>query len=124
MRHWVFSSCAGTKIAAVASRKQVMTPQRIEKMNAAIDRKIVDYLASMDEADRDEPRAVPAQADVAAAIEALKAQKARLQGQAEDLAARGLKQMVMTEPDAKLSGRRMATRSPTTHRRRLMPSTS
>lgn len=92
----------GTKIAAVASRKQVMTPQRIEKMNAAIDRKIVDYLASMDEADREEPRAVPAQADVAAAIEALKAQKARLQGQAEDLAARGLKQMVMTEPDAKL----------------------
>jgi transposase len=92
----------GTKIAAVASRKQVMTPQRIAKMNAAIDRKIVDYLASMDEADRDEPRAVPAQADVAAAIEALKAQKARLQGQAEDLAARGLKQMVMTEPDAKL----------------------
>jgi len=30
----------GTKIAAVASRKQVMTPKRIEKMNAAIDRKI------------------------------------------------------------------------------------
>lgn len=92
----------GTKIAAVASRKQVMTPQRIEKMNAAIDRKIVDYLASMDEADRDEPRAVPAQADVVAAIEALKAQKARLQGQAEELAARGLKQMVLTEPEAKL----------------------
>jgi transposase len=34
----------GTKIAAVASRKQVMTPQRIEKMNAAIDRKIAEYL--------------------------------------------------------------------------------
>ena len=92
----------GTKIAAVASRKQVMTPQRIEKMNAAIDRKIVDYLASMDEADREEPRAVLAQADVAAAIEALKAQKARLQGHAEELAARGLKQMVLTEPEAKL----------------------
>jgi len=45
----------GTKIAAVASRKQVMTPQRIEKMNAAIDRKIAEYLASMDEADREEP---------------------------------------------------------------------
>ena len=92
----------GTKIAAVASRKQVMTQQRIEKMNAAIDRKIVEYLASMDEADREEPGAVPAQADVAAAIEALKAQKARLQGQAEELAARGLKQLVLTEPEAKL----------------------
>jgi hypothetical protein len=92
----------GTKIAAVASRKQVMTPQRIEKMNAAIDRRIADYLASMDEADRQEPGSAGKGADVAAAIEALKAQKERLQGQAQDLAARGLKQMVMTEPEAKL----------------------
>jgi transposase len=92
----------GTKIAAVASRKQVMTPQRIEKMNVAIDRKIAEYLASMDEADREEPGAAGKGADVAAAIEALKAQKERLQGQAQDLAARGLKQKVMTEPEAKL----------------------
>src|ERR1700681_1596794 len=91
----------GTKIAAVASRKQVITPKRIEKMNAAIDRKIADYLASMDEADREEPRAAGAPADVAAAIEALKA-KARLQGQARELAAGGLKQQVVTEPEAKL----------------------
>jgi hypothetical protein len=92
----------GTKIAAVASRKQVMTPKRIEKMNAAIDRKIADYLASMDEADREEPEVAGAPADVAAAIEALKAQKLRLQGQAQELAARGLKQLVVTEPEAKL----------------------
>jgi len=63
----------------VASRKQVMTPKRIAKMNAAIDRKIAEYLASMDEADRGEPKASSAQADVAVAIEALKAQKERLQ---------------------------------------------
>src|SRR5450755_2905069 len=92
----------GTKIAAVASRKQVMTAKRIEKMNEAIDRRIADYLASMDEADRQEPGSAGKPADVAAAIEVLKAQKQRLQGQAEDLAARGLKQMVMTEPEAKL----------------------
>jgi transposase len=92
----------GTKIAAVASRKQVMTPQRIEKMNAAIDRKIAEYLASMDEADREEPGSAGKGADVAAAIEALKAQKERLQGQAQDLAARGLKQLIMTEREAKL----------------------
>ena len=92
----------GTKIAAVASRKQVMTPQGIEKMNAAIDRKIAEYLASMDEADRQEPGSAGKGADVAAAIEALKAQKERLQGQAQDLAARGLKQLVMTEREAKL----------------------
>ena len=92
----------GTKIAAVASRKQVMTPKRIEQMNAAIDRKIADYLASMDEADREEPAAAGKPADVAAAIEVLKAQKERLQAQAQDMAARGLKQKVMTEPEAKL----------------------
>jgi transposase len=92
----------GTKIAAVASRKQVITPKRIEKMNAAIDRKIADYLASMDAADREEPRTAGAPADVAAAIEVLKAQKLRLQGQAQELAAGGLKQLVVSEPEAKL----------------------
>jgi transposase len=92
----------GTKVAAVASRKQVITPKRIEKINAAIDRKIADYLASMDEADREEPRAACVAADVAAAIEALKAQKLRLQGQAQELAAGGLKQLVVSEPEAKL----------------------
>src|SRR6266853_1331059 len=92
----------GTKIAAVASRKQVITPKRIEKMNAAIDRKIADYLAAMDAADREEPRTAGAPADVAAAIEARKAQKLRLQGQAQELAAGGLKQLVVSEPEAKL----------------------
>lgn len=92
----------GTKIAAVASRKQVMTPQRIAKMNEAIDRRIADYLASMDETDREEAGSAGKPGDVTAAIEALKVQKQRLQGQAQDLAARGLKQMVMTEPEAKL----------------------
>ena len=92
----------GTKIAAVASRKRVITPAKIAKMNAAIDRKIADYLASMDEADREEPRAAIEPADVAAAIEALKAQKERLQGQAQELAACGLKQLVATEREAKL----------------------
>src|ERR1700721_4281280 len=55
----------GTKIAAVASRKRVITPAKIAKMNAAIERKIAEYLASMDEADREEPRADSAQAEVA-----------------------------------------------------------
>jgi transposase len=92
----------GTKIAAVASRKQVLTPKRIAKMDAAINRKITDYLAAMDEADRQEPANEPAAVDVAAAVEVLKAQRARLQSQARELAVRGLKQLVVTEPEAKL----------------------
>ena len=92
----------GTKIAAVASRKRVITPKKIEQMNTAIDRKIGEYLASMDEADRENPAAEIARADVAAAIEALKAQKLQLQCQAEKLSAGGLKQLVETEPEARL----------------------
>lgn len=92
----------GTKIAAVASRKAVLTPKRIAKESEAIDRKIAEYLAAMDEADRQEPREELAAADVTAAIAALKAQQADLQGQARALAARGLKQLVVTEPEAKL----------------------
>ncbi len=92
----------GAKIAAVASRKRVITPQRIEKMNAAIERKIAEYLAAMDAADREEPTAAAAGADVATAIAALKARQAQLQEQARELADRGLKQLVETEPEAKL----------------------
>jgi transposase len=92
----------GTKIAAVASRKKVMTPKRIAKMNEAIDRKIAEYLAAMDAADRQEPAEGAASADVAAAIAALKEQRVKLQSQAQDLARQGLKQLVTSEPEAKL----------------------
>lgn len=92
----------GTKVAAVASRKQVMTPQRIAKIDAAIERKIAEYLAAMDEADRQEEAPEMTPVDVAAAVAALKAQREALQRQAEELSRQGLKQKVMTEPDAKL----------------------
>ncbi len=92
----------GTKIAAVASRKKVITPKRIAKMNEAIDRKIAEYLAAMDEADRQEPTAAAVGADVAAAVAALKAQRATLQSQARELTQRGLTQLVVGEDEAKL----------------------
>jgi transposase len=92
----------GTKIAAVASRNKVITPKRIAKMNAAIDRKIAEYLAAMDGADREEPRPAAPAADLAAAVAALQAQRLKLQRQAEELAREGLKQKVEGEPEAKL----------------------
>ncbi|WP_315831270.1 IS1182 family transposase [Bradyrhizobium prioriisuperbiae] len=97
-----FLAIDGTKIAAVASRKQVITAQKLEKMNAAIERKIEDYLAEMDAADREEPAVAKAPADVRGAIEALKARQVELQARAQQLAASGLKQLVVTEPEAKL----------------------
>src|SRR5260370_16014253 len=90
----------GTKIAAVASRKQVITPKRIEKMNAAIDRKIADYLASMDEADREEPRAAGAPADVAAETEAPKGPEAPPHGQARAEVGGRAQRQVLAEPEA------------------------
>jgi transposase len=92
----------GTKIAAVASRKQVITPKRIAKQTEAIDRKIVEYLVAMDEADRREPAEKVEAGDVAAAIAALRAQRAKLGDLAQELAQEGLTQLVVGERDAKL----------------------
>src|SRR5437667_941619 len=58
----------GTKIAAVASREQVITPEQIKKRDAAIERKIAEHLAAMDEADRREPAPAEAPVDITAAI--------------------------------------------------------
>jgi transposase len=92
----------GTKIAAVASRKKVITPQRLAKMNEAIDSKIAEYLAAMDESDRQASAEGVAKADVAAAIAALKEQRVKLQSQAQQLAQRGLRQLVEGESEARL----------------------
>jgi transposase len=92
----------GTKIAAVASRNKVITPKRIARMNAAIDRKVAEYLAAMDGADREEQRSVAPAMDLAAAVVALQAQRLGLQRQAEELARKGLKQKVEGEDEARL----------------------
>lgn len=91
----------GTKIGAVASRKQVITPKKLAKQSAAIDRKIVEHLAAMDEADREE-RTLETKADVTKALAALQASREALQRQAERLAREGLTQLVKTEPEARL----------------------
>lgn len=92
----------GTKIQAVASRKQVVTPKRLAKQIAALDGKITEYLGAMDEADREEPAAEPVGADVAAALQALQEKRESLKREAASMAALGLKQRVATEPEAAL----------------------
>jgi transposase len=95
----------GTKIEAVASRKQVITPKSLEKATAAIDGKIAAYLAAMDQADRDEQPDAAVPMDGTAVVEALKElreKRAKIQRQAEHLAEQGLSQLVLTEPEAKL----------------------
>jgi transposase len=92
----------GTKIQAVASRKQVITPKRVQEQIAALDAKVEDYLATLDEADRHEPDGPAVRPDVAAALTALKQQRGALQQQAQAMGEQGIKQQVVTEPDAKL----------------------
>jgi transposase len=92
----------GSKIAAAASRKQVITTKKLAERDAAIERKIAEYLTAMDEADAEETPVEPAKTDVAAALAALRAQRAELQQQAEQLVQEGLRQKVLGEPEAKL----------------------
>lgn len=92
----------GSKIAAVASRKQVITKKKLAERDAAIERKIAEYLTAMDEADAEETPVEPAKTDVAAALAALRAQRTELQQRAEQLVQEGLKQKVLGEPEAKL----------------------
>jgi transposase/IS5 family transposase len=93
----------GTKIGAAASRKKTVTPEKLAKQAAALERKIAEHLAAMDKADEEENTAPSEPAvDVAKALDALKTRRAEVQAFAETLTRDGLKQLVVGEPDAKL----------------------
>jgi transposase len=95
----------GTKMEAVASRKQVITPKSVGKTIAALDHKIAAHLAAMDEADREEAMenaAAMDKATVAKALEELREKREKVQQQAEYLDRAELSQLVLTEPEAKL----------------------
>jgi transposase len=92
----------GTKIAAVASRKKVLTPRVLADRLAALDRKIGEHLKAMDEADAREDQESTEGVDVKAALEALKQRHADIQRQAEEMVREGLSQRVLGEADARL----------------------
>jgi transposase len=92
----------GSKIEAVASRKKVLTPQKLEAQMAAIDRKIAEHLAAMDEADRAEAAQEARPADVAEALQALRERREAIAAQATAMAEEGLIQQVEGEADARL----------------------
>jgi transposase len=92
----------GSKIEAVASRKQVITPKSLAKKTASIDGKIAEYLAAMDEADGQEAGLEPVVGDVGAALRALRERREQVGQQAEQLASQGLSQLVLSEPEARL----------------------
>jgi transposase len=92
----------GTKIAAVASRKKVITPKKLAEQIAALDRKIGEHLEAMDEADKQEEDAPVDRIDVAAAVKELQARRADIQRQAEAMKEQDLSQRVIGEHEARL----------------------
>jgi transposase len=93
----------GTKIAAVASRKKVVTPKKLAEQVKVLDGKIAEHLKAMDEADRqEEGDAAVERVDVSAAVKELQARRADLQRRAEAMKEQGLTQEVIGEREAKL----------------------
>jgi hypothetical protein len=92
----------GTKIAAVASRKKVITPKKLAEQIAALDRKIGEHLKAMDEADEQEGDTPADRVDVTAAVEELQKRRADIQRQAEAMKEQDLSQQVIGERDARL----------------------
>jgi transposase len=92
----------GTKIAAVASRKKVITPKKLAEQVATLDRKIGEHLKAMDEADKQEGDTPVDRVDVKAAVEELQVRRADIQRQAEAMKEQGLSQYVIGERDARL----------------------
>jgi transposase len=92
----------GTKIAAVASRKKVITPKKLAEQMKALDRKIAEHLKGMDEADREEEGAPVDRVDVPAVVKQLQEQRADLRRQTQVMKEQGLSQEVIGERDARL----------------------
>jgi transposase len=91
----------GSKFEAAASRKGVWTQQRLQRVVAAIDRDIAEYLKQMDEHDAQHAGQL-APADARSAIEALNARREELQQLARRMQDSGQNQHVQGEPEAKL----------------------
>ena len=91
----------GSKFRAVASKKAVYTPKRIEPELAKIDKQVSEYLSLLDEADAAEP-VRPEAGNTTEAIAALQAQREVLQAMAGEMQESSEKQQVTTEPDARL----------------------
>jgi transposase len=91
----------GSKFEAVASRKAVLSRERLLKEQAALDRRVAEYLQRLDEADATETES-PIDADaVREALAVLQQKQAQTAHGLSRLAALGATQWVASEPDAK-----------------------
>lgn len=93
----------GSKFRAVASAKRIMGRREIAEETARLDRRVAAYLADLDDSDAREPDDAPNA--TAAAIAALKARRAELDGLAATLDAEERNTLVAGEPDARPMGK-------------------
>lgn len=93
----------GSKFRAVASAKRIMGRREIGEETERLDRRIAAYLAGLDDSDAREPDDAPNA--TAAAIAALKARRAELDGLAATLDAEERNTLVAGEPDARPMGK-------------------
>jgi transposase len=93
----------GTKITAVASRKQVVALKALQRRLAAAEEEIQEHLKTMDDNDRlEESQEGKPPAKVKQALEALEREKKAIQRQVEELTQAGLSQRVKGEEEARL----------------------
>lgn len=94
----------GSKFKACASKKSLPTAQQLEKERKRIERRIADYLAEMDEADREEEgQTEPTREQIEQAIHKLRERNKKLKGAQAKLEARQAQEanarIGLTDPD-------------------------
>lgn len=92
----------GSKFQAVASRRQHLTPDKLEKQQAALERQIAAYLTALDQQDDEETVPEVSPQAVRAALQLLQEKQAQIRQQHAWMQEQGLKQYIKTEPDARL----------------------
>jgi transposase len=91
----------GSKFDAVASHKAVLSRERLLREQAALDRRVAEYLERLDAADSEEGETTIDAGAVREALDVLRRQQARTAQGLVLLDALGLTQWVTSEPDAK-----------------------
>jgi len=91
----------GSKFEAVASRKAVLSRERLLREQAVLERRVAEYLEQLDAADASEGDTAIDAAAVRAALEVLQQQQAQAAQGLSRLQALGTTQFVTSEPDAK-----------------------
>jgi transposase len=92
----------GSKFEAVASRKSVLSRERLLREQAALDRRVAEYLEGLDGADAKEGEATIDAGAVREALEVLRHQQAQTAQGLGRLQALGTSHWVESEPDARL----------------------